>query len=164
MPDKRRVCLIDRKRKEEVGVSFRIIKYSSRFQAAVVDVWNQCDLVVPENDPVEDIQKKLDFQPELLFIELVDRRLVGSVMVGYEGHRGWMNYLAVLPSFRHRGYGRKLVERAITELKKIGCLKINLQVRSTNASVVEFYKHLGFEEEDRISLGMRLRSTLPDAK
>ena len=138
-------------------MSLRITKYSPGYQEAVVDLWNQCDLIVPQNDPVEDIQKKLDFQPELFFIALVDGRLIGSIMVGYEGHRGWINYLAVLPPFRNRGYGRKLVERAIAELRKIGCLKINLQVRSTNASVVEFYKHLGFEEEDRISLGMRLR-------
>jgi ribosomal protein S18 acetylase RimI-like enzyme len=138
-------------------MSFRIIRYSPKYQDAVVDLWNQCDLIVPQNDPVEDIQKKMDFQPELFFIALLNGQPVGSIMVGYEGHRGWINYLAVLPSFQKRGYGRKLVNRAIVELRKIGCLKINLQVRSANASVVEFYKHLGFEEEDRISLGMRLR-------
>jgi ribosomal protein S18 acetylase RimI-like enzyme len=137
-------------------MSFQIIKYSPEYQNAVVDLWNECNLIVPRNDPVEDIQKKLDFQPGLFFIALLDGQLVGSIMVGYEGHRGWMNYLAVLPSFQRRGYGRKLVNKAIVELRKIGCLKINLQVRRRNASVVEFYKHLGFEEEERISLGMRL--------
>ena len=138
-------------------MSFRIVRYSPESQDAVVDLWNKCDLIVSHNDPIEDIQRKLDFQPELFFIALLNGRLIGSIMVGYEGHRGWINYLAVLPSFQKRGYGKKLVDKAIVELRKIGCLKINLQVRRSNASVVEFYKHLGFEEEERISLGMRLR-------
>lgn len=138
-------------------MSFEIIRYDVRYQKAVVDLWEKCGLVIPQNDPVEDIQKKLDFQPELFFIALLDGQLVGSIMVGYEGHRGWINYLAVLPSFQRRSYGRKLVNKAIVELRKIGCLKLNLQVRKGNAPVVEFYKHLGFKEEERISLGMRLR-------
>lgn len=138
-------------------MSFQIIRYSPKYQNAVIDLWNKCSLIVPHNDPIEDIQKKLDFQPELFFIALLNGQLIGSIMVGYEGHRGWINYLAVLPSFQKRGYGKKLVNKAIVELRKIGCPKINLQVRSSNASVVEFYKHLGFKEEERISLGMRLR-------
>ena len=138
-------------------MSFEIIRYDTRYQKAVVDLWEKCGLVIPQNDPVEDIKKKLDFQPELFFVALLDNQLVGSIMVGYEGHRGWINYLAVLPSFQRRGYGRKLVNKAIAELKKIGCLKLNLQVRKSNAPVVEFYKHIGFKEEERISLGMRLR-------
>ena len=141
-------------------MSFKIIQYDSKYQRALVDLWIKCDLVVPSNDPVEDIKKKLEFQPQLLFVALLDCRLVGSVMVGYEGHRGWLNYLAVLPSFQKRGYGKKLVNKAIVELRKIGCLKLNLQVRKSNASVIEFYKHLGFEEEERISLGMRLRKRI----
>ena len=138
-------------------MTFQIIRYSPKYQSAVIDLWNKCSLIVPHNDPIEDIQKKLDFQPELFFIALLNGQLIGSIMVGYEGHRGWINYLAVLPSFQKRGYGRKLINKAIVELRKIGCLKINLQVRTSNASVVGFYKHLGFEEEERISLGMRLR-------
>lgn len=138
-------------------MSFEIIGYDSKYQKAVIDLWKKCGLIVPQNDPVEDIQKKLEFQPELFLIALLDGRLIGSVMVGYEGHRGWLNYLAVLPSFQKRGYGKKLVNKAIVELKKIGCLKLNLQVRKSNTPVIGFYKHLGFEEEERISLGMRLR-------
>ena len=138
-------------------MGFQIIRYAPRYQNAVIDLWNECSLIVPRNDPIEDIQKKLDFQPELFFIALLNGQLIGSIMVGYEGHRGWINYLAVLPSFQKRGYGKELVNKAIIELRKIGCSKINLQVRRNNASVAEFYKHLGFEEEERISLGMRLR-------
>ena len=141
-------------------MSFEIVRYDVRHQEAVIDLWKKCDLIVPQNDPVEDIQKKLGFQPELFFIALLDGQLIGSVMVGYEGHRGWLNYLAVLPSFQKRGYGKKLVNRAIVELRKIGCLKLNLQVRKSNTQVVGFYKHIVFEEEDRISLGMRLRKRI----
>ena len=138
-------------------MSFEIVRYSSEFQAAVVDLWKKCGLIVPQNDPVEDIQKKLEFQPDLFFVGLLDSRAVGSIMVGYEGHRGWINYLAVAPECQKRGYGRMLVQRATHELKKRGCLKVNLQVRRSNSSAIEFYKHLGFKEDGVISLGMRLR-------
>jgi ribosomal protein S18 acetylase RimI-like enzyme len=85
-------------------------------------------------------------------------QVIGSVMVGYDGHRGWLNYLAVFPECQKKGYGRTLVDKAIAELRKLGCLKVNLQVRKNNASVISFYKHLGFTEEDRASLGMKLKS------
>ena len=138
-------------------MAFDIVPYSSEFQAAVIDLWKKCGLVVPQNDPVEDIGKKLEFQPDLFFVGLLDGKVVGSIMVGYDGHRGWINYLAVAPELQRRGYGGMLVQKAIQELKKMGCLKINLQVRRSNTSVIEFYKHLGFKEDDVISLGMRLK-------
>lgn len=138
-------------------MAFTILKYSSEFRAAVVDLWKKCGLVVPQNDPVEDIRRKLEFQPGLFFVGLLDGGIVGSIMVGYEGHRGWINYLAVAPECQKHGYGRMLVQEAIRELKKKGCLKVNLQVRRSNTSVIEFYKHLGFKEDDVISLGMRLK-------
>jgi ribosomal protein S18 acetylase RimI-like enzyme len=138
-------------------LNFEIVRYSSEYQDAVVDLWRKCNLVVPQNDPVEDIQRKLVFQPDLFFVALLDGKVVGSIMVGYEGHRGWMNYLAVLPEHQRRGYGRKLVEKAVDELKRLGCLKVNLQVRRSNVSVVEFYKHLGFKDDDVVGLGKRLK-------
>ena len=138
-------------------MNFEIVRYSSEYQDAVVDLWRKCNLVVPQNDPVEDIQRKLVFQPDLFFVALLDGKVIGSIMVGYEGHRGWMNYLAVLPEHQRRGYGRKLVEKAVYELKRLGCLKVNLQVRRSNVSVVEFYKHLGFKDDDVVGLGKRLK-------
>jgi len=137
--------------------SFEIVWCRSEYEDAVVDLWRKCDLIVPQNDPVEDIRKKLDFQPELFFVALLNDKVIGSVMVGYEGHRGWLNYLAVLPDHQKRGYGRKLVAKAIDELRKLGCLKVNLQVRGRNISAVDFYKHLGFKEDDVVSLGKRLK-------
>jgi len=138
-------------------MAFEIVRYRPEFQNAVVNLWRKCGLIVPQNDPVEDIKKKLDFQPELFFIGLLEDKVIGSIMVGYEGHRGWINYLAVIPEYQKQGYGRKLVQKAINELKKNGCLKVNLQVRRSNTSVIDFYKHLGFKEDDVISLGMRLK-------
>lgn len=138
-------------------MNFEIVRYSHEYQDAVVDLWRKCSLVVPQNDPVEDIQRKLVFQPDLFFVALLDGKVIGSIMVGYEGHRGWMNYLAVLPEHQRRGYGRKLVEKAVDELKRLGCLKVNLQVRRSNVSVVEFYKHLGFKDDDVVGLGKRLK-------
>jgi len=123
----------------------------------VVDLWKKCGLVVPQNEPVQDIQNKTSFQPDLFFVALLNGTVIGSIMVGYEGHRGWINYLAVLPEHQHHGYGRRLVEKGIMELQKLGCVKVNLQVRRSNVSVIEFYRHLGFEEEDRISMGRRLK-------
>jgi ribosomal protein S18 acetylase RimI-like enzyme len=138
-------------------LSFEIVIYRSEHKDAVIDLWRKCSLIVGRNDPAEDIQKKIDFQPKLFFVALLNGRVIGSVMVGYEGHRGWLNYLAVLPDHQKRGYGRALVEKAVDELNKLGCLKVNLQVRRSNVSAVEFYRHLGFKDDDVVSLGKRLK-------
>ena len=138
---------------------FGIVAFKSEFLDAVIDLWKKCNLIVPQNDPVEDIQKKLEFQPELFLIGLLDSKVIGSIMVGYEGHRGWINYLAVAPEYQGHGYGKQLVQKGIDELKKIGCLKVNLQVRNTNTTVINFYKHLGFKDDNVTSLGLRITTT-----
>ena len=139
-------------------MAFRIVRYRTGYRDVVVKLWHACNLVTPQNDPVEDIEKKMNFQPNLFFIGLMDGKVTGSIMVGYEGHRGWINYLAVTPENQRRGYGKKLVRKAINELKKIGCQKINLQVRRNNVEVIDFYKRIGFKEDDVVSLGMRLNA------
>jgi ribosomal protein S18 acetylase RimI-like enzyme len=138
-------------------LSFEIVKYNQDYQKALVELWKKCNLIVSQNDPVEDIQKKLEFQPDMFLIALLDGKLIGSVMVGYEGHRGWLNYLAVLPDCQNRGYGRKLVEKAIVELEKLGCLKLNVQIRERNISAVRFYERLGFRDDRVFSFGLRLK-------
>jgi ribosomal protein S18 acetylase RimI-like enzyme len=143
-------------------MQFRIVTYRPEFLDYVVDLWKKCNLVVPQNDPVEDIQKKVEFQPELFFIGLLDGKVIGSIMVGYEGHRGWINYLAVIPEYQRRGYGGQLVQKSIDELRKMGCLKVNLQVRNTNTAVINFYKHLGFKDDNVTSLGLRLKTATPN--
>ena len=125
-------------------------------EAAVIALWRECGLVVPHNDPVEDIRRKLEVAPELFLVGLLDSRVVASVMAGYEGHRGWINYLAVAPGIQGEGYGRLLMEKAELLLRGRGCPKINLQIRSTNRSVIEFYERLGFAIDDVVSMGKRL--------
>lgn len=125
-------------------------------QADVVGLWHACDLVVPWNDPVKDIQRKLRVQRELFLVGLLNGRMVATVMSGYEGHRGWINYLAVSPRHRRQGIGRRMMDAAEIRLRDLGCPKINLQVRRSNTQAVNFYRSLGFLEDESISLGKRL--------
>jgi ribosomal protein S18 acetylase RimI-like enzyme len=138
-------------------LSFRITKYQDAYRDAVVTLWKKCGLLHAPNDPVKDIEEKMRFQPNLFLIATLNDEVVGSVMVGYEGHRGWLNYLAVSPEHQRKGYGRILVEKAIAELAKMGCQKLNLQIRKGNASAVEFYKRIGFKEDECLSFGKRLQ-------
>jgi ribosomal protein S18 acetylase RimI-like enzyme len=126
---------------------------------AVINLWHECGLVVAWNDPEKDIQRKLAVNPELFLVALVDDTLVGTVMGGYEGHRGWINYMAVLPDHQGKGIGRQLIEQTESNLLALGCPKINLQVRSTNTQIIEYYKTLGFSEDHAVGMGKRL---IPD--
>ena len=113
--------------------------YETGDETAVIALWRECGLVVPHNDPVADIRRKLGVAPELFLVGVLDSRVIASVMAGYEGHRGWINYLAVIPDIQGNGYGRQIMERAEHLLRERGCPKINLPTgassSSTNASV-----------------------------
>ena len=85
-----------------------------------------------------------------------DGCLAGSVMVGYDGHRGWVNYLAVDPAYQGQGLGRLLMREAERRLLAAGCPKVNLQVRTSNEHPVAFYRHLGYGTDDVVSMGKRL--------
>ena len=124
----------------------------------VIDLWHRCNLVVPQNDPKKDIEMKLRMQPELFFIGVISSRIVSTVMSGYDGHRGWIYYLAVDPDFQKRGIALRMVEEVESKLRKLGCLKINLQIRNSNNSVIAFYKHIGFGDDDVIGMGKRLET------
>lgn len=123
---------------------------------SVVALWKLCGLVVPQNDPARDIQRKLKVNPELFLVGEIDGKIVASVMAGYEGHRGWINYLAVHPEFQGMGFGRKIMEHAETLLHDLGCPKVNLQVRLTNEKVISFYHQLGYRSDHVVGLGKRL--------
>jgi ribosomal protein S18 acetylase RimI-like enzyme len=122
-------------------------------EATVVALWAECGLTRPWNDPHKDIARKLAVQPELFLVGVSDGAVMASVMAGYEGHRGWMNYLAVAPRFRGRGLGRLLVVEVERLLLERGCPKVNLQVRATNLEAVAFYRRLGYAQEESISMG-----------
>jgi len=125
-------------------------------QAAVIELWNRCGLVRPNNDPVKDIARKRAVRGDLFLVGLVGGEVVASVMAGYEGHRGWINYLAVSPPHQKCGFGRQLMDEVERLLRAEGCPKINLQVRTSNAEVLAFYRALGYVPDDVISLGKRL--------
>jgi len=137
----------------------KIRSYQASDEASVISLWEACDLVRPWNDPRKDIQRKLTVQPELFVVGLLGAELVATVMAGYDGHRGWVNYLAVAEQHRRRGFGRVLMQQVEARLKELGCPKLNMQVRATNRAVVAFYERLGYAEEHNISLGKRL---IPD--
>ena len=125
-------------------------------EAAVVDLWRRCGLLRPWNDPKRDIARKLTTQRELFLVGEEDGRIVAAAMAGYDGHRGWVNYLAVDPERRGQGLGRRMMETIERELAARGCPKLNLQVRRTNLDVIAFYEALGYVEDDVVSLGKRL--------
>jgi ribosomal protein S18 acetylase RimI-like enzyme len=101
------------------------------------------------------IPAKLAVQPQLFIVALDGVEVAGSIIAGYDGHRGWLYMLAVSNSHRRQHIGSTLVREAEARLAALGCQKINLQVRASNAAVVEFYKKLGYVIEDRISMGKR---------
>jgi ribosomal protein S18 acetylase RimI-like enzyme len=131
--------------------------YQVRDQKAVVDLWKNCGLVVAHNDPWRDIERKCRVSPEWFLVGVWDGSLVATCMAGYEGHRGWINYLAVSPDFQRKGIATQLMQRAEALLIKAGCPKINLQIRETNQAVIAFYRRLGFRNEQVISMGKLLK-------
>jgi ribosomal protein S18 acetylase RimI-like enzyme len=126
---------------------------------AVALLWQQCGLTRPWNDPHKDIARKLMVQPELFLVSELDGHVVGTAMIGYDGHRGWVSYFAVAETQRGKGLGRALMAEAERLLIELGCPKIMLMVRHDNTSVVELYEHLGYETEQTLILGKRL---IPD--
>lgn len=123
----------------------------------VVDLWRSVfPDAPPRNDPVLDIQRKLSVQPELFLVALFDSRVVGTCMAGFDGHRGWVHLVAVAPQHRRRGVGSALMRQAEARLMRMGCPKLNLQVRATTPEAVGFYERLGFQVEERISMGKLL--------
>ncbi|MBF4614205.1 GNAT family acetyltransferase [Curtobacterium sp. VKM Ac-1376] len=145
-------------------MEYRIRPFRTDDTDAVVALWESCGLVRPWNDPRRDIARKLTVQPELFLVaeQGTDDRGAGIVaagMAGFDGHRGWVNYLAVRPELQGSGLGRTLMaefERLLTDL---GCPKVNLQVRAGNEQVLGFYASLGYADDQTVSLGKRL---IPD--
>jgi ribosomal protein S18 acetylase RimI-like enzyme len=125
---------------------------------AVVALWQQAGLTRPWNDPWADVRRKQLVQPEMFLVAEEDAVVVGAVMAGYDGHRGWIHYLAVAGHRRGSGLGQALVERAEVALLALGCAKVQLQVRPDNAAVVDFYQRLGYAPYEVISMGKRLIS------
>jgi ribosomal protein S18 acetylase RimI-like enzyme len=131
--------------------------YLESDEAAVARLWRE---VFPEspswNHPETNIKYKLAVQRDLFLVALVGSVLVGTAMAGYDGHRGWVYYVAVSPRHRRQGIGRALMSSVEHRLVRLGCPKLNLQVRASNVVAVSFYEKLGYDVEERVSMGKRL--------
>lgn len=136
-----------------------IRKFAESDRQSVLELWKACDVLRPWNDPDRDIDRKLQFQPELFFVGIVNSQVVASAMAGYDGHRGSVFYLAVHPEVQGLGYGQYLMTHIETVLANLGCPKLNIVVRSKNGAVLGFYRNLFYATDDVVSLGKRL---IPD--
>jgi ribosomal protein S18 acetylase RimI-like enzyme len=134
----------------------KVRPYTDSDKEAVISLWEECGLLIPQNDPTKDIERKLKVDPDLFLVGETENGIVASVMGGYEGHRGWINYLAVKPSEQRKGFGQSIMNAVETLIAQKGCPKINLQVRSTNESVLAFYAAIGYGDDNVMGLGKRL--------
>jgi ribosomal protein S18 acetylase RimI-like enzyme len=130
--------------------------------AAVIELWRACGLTQPWNPPQRDIEFCRGSGHGELFVAEADQRIVGSVMAGHDGHRGWIYYVAVDPAGRLGGLGRKLVEHAEAWLVSKGVPKAMLLIRETNTAVAAFYERLGYAVEPRILMTKWLRDETND--
>ena len=133
--------------------------YIDSDQEKVIQLWKLCNLTRSWNDPIKDIQRKLTVQKDLFLVLVIDGEILGSIMGGFDGHRGSVNYLGIHPDHKNKGLGKLLMNRIEEELIQMGCPKINLMVRNSNLDVQEFYKDIGYEEQDVVVFGKRL---IPD--
>jgi len=136
----------------------RIRAYAIEDEKDVIALWTACGLVSPQNNPKLDIERKLKVDPHWFLVGELDGEIVATCMVGYEGHRGWINYLAVRPDRRRQGLAGQIMQEAERLLREARCPKINLQIRATNSQVIEFYESLGFRPDDVVSMGKRLEA------
>jgi ribosomal protein S18 acetylase RimI-like enzyme len=135
--------------------------YRPADEEAVVRLWIACNLVIPLNNPRRDIERKLAVDPARFLVGEFDGEVVATCMAGYEGHRGWINYLAVLPRYQRRGIASRMMEEAERILRAAGCPKINLQVRAANREVIRFYESIGYVADDIVNMGKRLEYDEP---
>lgn len=137
----------------------RIRGYDDADERAVIALWSTVlPDAAPHNDPATSIRQKLAVERDLFLVADLAGSVVGTVMGGYDGHRGWIYSVAVDPGHRRRGIGAALLRRLESDLRARGCLKLNLQVRATNLQVIAFYESLGFVVEPHVSMGKRLYS------
>lgn len=141
----------------------KIRPYQIVDKTEVIALWEQCGLVRTWNNPSKDIERKLQASPELFIIGYTSENdkpiIIATAMGGYEGHRGWVNYLAVHPEFQGKGYGLQMMADLEEKLVARGCPKINLQIRSNNKKVIAFYESIGYSIDEVVSMGKRL---IPD--
>jgi ribosomal protein S18 acetylase RimI-like enzyme len=136
----------------------KIRTYQPKDENQLIDLWIECDLVVPWNDPKKDIQRKSLDSPQLFFVGELDGEIVASCMAGYDGHRGWIYYLAVKSKYQKQGFAASILLHSENALLKIGCPKIDLMVRKTNSEIISFYQKVGYKDDPVVVLSKRLQN------
>jgi ribosomal protein S18 acetylase RimI-like enzyme len=126
-------------------------------QAGVIRLWQDCGLIRPWNDPARDLRTAMRTSDAAVLVGEDAGTIVASVMAGFDGHRGWIYYLAVAQDRRQEGLGRAMFETAQAWLKARGAPKIQLMVRETNEEAIGFYKAMGLEVQPVVTLGRFLR-------
>ena len=137
-----------------------IRSFENQHEKAVIELWQKCNLLRHGNNPSLDIKRKMKVNPELFLVGVAEGKVIATGMGGYEGHRGWVNYLAVDPVYQRKGYGQQIMSEIEKRLLAMGCPKINLQMRKGNTDALEFYGRIGYRDDNVISLGKRI---FPDA-
>lgn len=135
---------------------FIIRQYIDTDLEDIITLWEACDLTRPWNNPEIDIFRKIAQKDGLFLLAVKDEQLIATVMGGYDGHRGWVNYLAVHPHYQRNGIATALLQQLEKRLIAIGCPKLQLLIHKENMEVQNFYEQLGYEELEVICLGKRL--------
>ena len=144
--------------KQPQNDAFTIDCYHPGDEADLLALWQACGLIVPWNNPYADIARKTADSPELFFTGRIGERLVASCMAGYDGHRGWIYYLAVQSSLQRSGHAARLIAYCENKLRALGCPKIDLMVRNSNQAVIAFYQAIGYDLDPVVVLGKRLQA------
>ena len=131
-------------------------RFRKSHQKDVIQLWQECGLVVPWNDPQRDIERKLTTQSELFLVGLINDEIITTAMAGYDGHRGWVYYLAVKPQYQKKEIGRQIMKEVEIRLHELGCPKLNIIVRTTNLDVINFYKAIGYKVDAVTNMGKQL--------
>ncbi len=139
-------------------MNFTIRSYRESDKNDVIQLWKECELVVPWNDPQRDIERKQTVQAEFFLIGLIQKKIIATAMVGYDGHRGWVYYLAVKPNYQQQEVGKQMMKEAENRLLEIGCPKLNIMVRTTNLNVINFYKAIGYKVDGVTTMSKHLIS------
>jgi ribosomal protein S18 acetylase RimI-like enzyme len=142
----------------------KIRTYQDSDEGQIIDLWFECGLTVSWNNPKRDIERKIDDDPNLLLVCEIEGKIAGSCMAGYDGHRGWIYYLAVKPEYRKQGIASELIREAENRLLKIGCPKIDLMVRKSNENAISFYHKIGYKNDPVVVLSKRLYEDEPYKK
>lgn len=142
----------------------KIRTYKPKDEQQVISLWEKCNLTAPWNNPGKDIERKLKDSPELFFVGKIGSRIIASCMAGYDGHRGWIYYLAVQQDLQGSGIASQIMKHAEQALRHMGCPKIDLMVRKSNQEVISFYHKIGYKDDPVTVLSKRLINDDPYKK